>query len=79
MATIKLRPDNLTPWTEITTLRGAQGIQGVAGQAGAAGADGADGASAYAQAVTGGYNDTEANFLLDLAAIEGLAAGLAAL
>lgn len=33
----------------------------------------------YETAVDAGYADTEANFLLDLAAIEGLAAGLAAL
>jgi len=46
---------------------GLQGIQGERGY------------SAYEQAVTGGYTDTEAAFLADLAAIEGLAAELEAL
>lgn len=40
---------------------------------------GLKGYSAYDQAVTGGYTDTEAAFLADLAAIEGLAAELEAL
>lgn len=78
----------LTGATGPQGIQGPQGVQGPAGAAGAdgaqgpqgvAGADGAAGASAYAQAQAGGYNDTESNFLLDLAAIEGLAAGLAAL
>jgi hypothetical protein len=67
MATIKLRPDAETEWTEIVTLRGATG------------AAGADGLTAYEQAVAGGYNDDEATFMADLAAVEGLAAELAAI
>lgn len=47
--------------------------------AGATGPQGERGYSAYEQAVTGGYTDTEAAFLADLAAIEGLAAELEAL
>ena len=62
-----------------TGAQGAQGAQGIQGIQGAAGDTGAAGDSAYDQAVTGGYTDTEAHFLEDLAAIEGLAAVLAAL
>ena len=39
----------------------------------------ADGQSAYAAAQAGGYTDTEANFYADLAAMQGLAAELAAI
>lgn len=52
------------------TATGPQGEQGAAG---------ADGQSAYAAAQAGGYTDTEAAFYTDLAAMEGLAAALAAL
>jgi hypothetical protein len=64
MATIKLRPDAETEWTEIVTLRGAAG---------------ADGQTAYEAAVEGGYKDDEATFMADLAAVQGLAAELAAI
>lgn len=43
------------------------------------GTPGADGQSAYAAAQAGGYTDTEANFYADLAAIQSLAAELAAI
>lgn len=70
MATIKLRPDAETEWTEIVTLRGPTGATGAAG---------ADGQTAYEAAVEGGYKDDEATFMADLAAIQGLAAELAAI
>lgn len=63
-------------------------LKGVKGDTGAAGADGAKGdkgetgaagQSAYAAAQAGGYTDTETNFYADLAAMQGLAATLAAL
>lgn len=41
------------------------------------GATGATGTTAYESAITGGYTDTEPNFCLDLAAMQGLAAELA--
>lgn len=62
-----------------TGATGPQGPQGVAGANGTDGADGQDGASAYTQAQTGGYGGSLADFYADLAAIEGLAAELAAL
>lgn len=43
------------------------------------GPPGEAGTSAYAAAVAGGYNGTESEFNADLAAIEGLAAELAAI
>ena len=52
---------------------------GRTGSAGAPGADGAAGQSAYDAAQSGGYTDTQANFYADLAAIQGLAAELAAI
>lgn len=70
MATIKLRPDAETEWTEIVTLRGPTGETGAAG---------ADGQTAYEAACEGGYMDDEATFMADLAAVQGLAAELAAI
>lgn len=58
---------------------GDKGDKGDKGDTGATGPQGERGYSAYEQAVTGGYTDTEAAFLADLAAIEGLAAELEAL
>ena len=49
------------------------------GPKGDTGATGATGQSAYAAAQAGGYTDTEANFYADLAAMQGLAASLAAI
>ena len=64
------------------SLKGAKGDTGATGetgQQGPAGADGAAGQSAYDAAQAGGYTDTEANFYADLAAVQGLAAELAAI
>ena len=58
---------------------GSQGPQGDVGPKGDTGATGANGQSAYAAAQAGGYTDTEANFYADLAAMQGLAAELAAI
>ena len=58
---------------------GSQGPQGDVGPKGDTGATGAAGQSAYAAAQAGGYTDTQANFYADLAAIQGLAAALAAI
>ena len=66
-----------TEWVVMTT--GYTGSQGTQGDLGYTGSQGLQGASAYAQAEAGGYTDTEANFLLDLAAIDGLAAELEAI
>ena len=63
----------------LLTLKGDTGATGAAGADGATGAAGADGLSAFDSAVTGGYSDTESNFYADLAAVEGLAAELAAI
>lgn len=49
------------------------------GPAGPAGADGKDGQSAYAAAQAGGYTGTETTFYADLAAMQNLAAELAAM
>lgn len=67
---------------------GAQGIQGEKGEKGDTGEQGPKGdtgdtgpagQSAYAAAQAGGYTDTQANFYADLAAMQGLAAELAAI
>ena len=58
---------------------GLQGPQGDVGPKGDTGATGANGQSAYAAAQAGGYTDTEANFYADLAAMQELAAELAAI
>lgn len=58
---------------------GATGPQGPQGEPGVDGAPGADGQSAYAAAQAGGYTDTESTFYADLAAIQDLAAELAAM
>lgn len=58
---------------------GPQGIQGTTGPQGVPGPQGIAGLSAYAQAILGGYSRTEAEFISDLAAIEGLASELEAL
>lgn len=49
------------------------------GSKGSTGATGTAGQSAYAAAQAGGYTDTQANFYADLAAMQGLAAELAAI
>ena len=59
--------------------RGEKGETGARGEKGDPGATGATGQSAYASAQAGGYTDTEANFYADLAAMQGLAAELAAI
>lgn len=59
--------------------RGEKGDTGDVGPKGDTGATGAAGQSAYAAAQAGGYTDTEANFYADLAAMQGLAAELAAI
>lgn len=58
---------------------GPQGPQGEKGETGLQGPSGAAGQSAYAAAQAGGYTDTQANFYADLAAMQGLAAELAAI
>ena len=58
---------------------GPQGPQGDVGPKGDTGATGATGQSAYAAAQAGGYTGTEATFYADLAAIQDLAAELAAM
>ena len=55
---------------------GATGPQGPKGDTGPAGSDGQ---SAYGAAQAGGYTGTEATFYADLAAIQNLAAELAAM
>ena len=73
---------------QLAALKGQKGDPGPAGPAGPkgdtgspgpAGADGPAGQSAYAAAQAGGYTDTQANFYTDLAAMQGLAAELAAI
>jgi hypothetical protein len=59
--------------------KGDTGATGADGTDGADGSNGADGQSAYAAAQAGGYTDTQSNFYADLAAIQGLAAQLAAI
>lgn len=59
--------------------KGEPGLAGAAGQPGPAGPAGPAGQSAYQAAQAGGYSGTEAIFYTDLAAIQGLAASLAAL
>ena len=59
--------------------KGDTGATGETGPQGPAGADGAAGQSAYTAAQAGGYTDTQANFYTDLAAVQGLAAALAAI
>lgn len=59
--------------------KGDTGPQGETGPKGDTGATGANGQSAYAAAQAGGYTDTEANFYVDLAAMQGLASALAAI
>ena len=56
-----------------TGEQGPQGVQGPQGE------PGSDGQSAYAAAQAGGYTDTESAFYADLAAIQNLAAELAAM
>lgn len=58
---------------------GAKGDPGEKGDKGEPGTPGAAGQSAYAAAQSGGYTDTQANFYADLAAMQGLAAALAAM
>lgn len=58
---------------------GATGLQGPVGPKGDTGDTGPAGQSAYAAAQAGGYTGTQANFYADLAAMQGLAAELAAI
>ena len=58
---------------------GPQGPQGLKGDKGDTGPAGSDGQSAYGAAQAGGYTGTEATFYADLAAIQNLAAELAAM
>ena len=58
---------------------GVDGETGPQGPKGDPGTPGAAGQSAYAAAQSGGYTDTQANFYADLAAMQGLAAALAAM
>ena len=57
-------------YVSIPAIKGAKGDPGTPGAAGQ---------SAYAAAQSGGYTDTQANFYADLAAMQGLAAALAAM
>lgn len=59
--------------------QGEKGDTGDTGPQGEPGATGADGKSAYASAQDGGYTGTESEFYADLAAVQNLAAELAAL
>ena len=59
--------------------QGDKGDPGAKGDKGEPGTPGAAGQSAYAAAQSGGYTDTQANFYADLAAMQGLAAALAAM
>ena len=59
--------------------KGDKGDPGAKGDKGDPGTPGAAGQSAYAAAQSGGYTDTQANFYADLAAVQGLAAALAAM
>lgn len=63
----------------LSSRSGVQGEQGPQGPQGETGPAGSDGQSAYAAAQAGGYTDTEGNFYADLAAMQGLAASLAAI
>lgn len=65
--------------TGATGPQGPQGETGPQGPKGDTGATGAAGQSAYEAAQAGGYTDTQANFYADLAAMQGLAAHLAAI
>ena len=58
---------------------GPRGPKGDTGPQGETGPAGSAGQNAYAAAQAGGYTDTEANFYADLAAIQSLAAELAAI
>ena len=60
-------------------FKNLKGDKGDTGAQGPSGATGAAGQSAYAAAQAGGYTDTQANFYADLAAMQGLAAALAAI
>lgn len=62
-----------------TGATGPQGPKGDTGATGATGPAGAAGQSAYAAAQAGGYTGTEATFYADLAAMQNLAAELAAM
>ena len=62
-----------------TGATGPKGDTGAQGPAGPKGEQGPAGQSAYAAAQAGGYTDTQANFYADLAAMQGLAAELAAI
>lgn len=64
--------EDFTP-EQLAALKGPKGDTGDPGPAGPAGQ------SAYAAAQAGGYTDTQANFYADLAAMQGLAAELAAI
>lgn len=64
---------------EIKGPKGDKGDTGDTGPQGEPGATGADGKSAYASAQDGGYTGTESEFYADLAAVQNLAAELAAL
>lgn len=59
--------------------RGPAGADGATGQKGDTGDTGPAGQSAYAAAQAGGYTGTQTNFYADLAAMQGLAAALAAI
>lgn len=59
--------------------KGDKGDPGAPGDRGEPGTPGTAGQSAYAAAQSGGYTDTQANFYADLAAMQGLAAALAAM
>jgi len=63
-------------WTSYWFLMAGGGTNGIDGQDGA---PGADGETAFAAAQAGGYTGTASDFYSDLAAMEGLAAELAAL
>ena len=58
---------------------GPQGGTGPQGETGPQGPTGPAGQSAYAAAQAGGYTGTQADFYADLAAMQGLAAQLAAI
>ena len=61
------------------SFKNLKGAKGDTGAQGPSGATGAAGQSAYAAAQSGGYTDTQENFYADLAAMQGLAAALAAM
>lgn len=68
-----------TAYFKIPGEKGDKGDPGAKGDKGDPGTPGTAGQSAYAAAQSGGYTDTQANFYADLAAMQGLAAALAAM